>query len=136
MNIMKRISSVIVVLNALLMVTPVDAQQRIGFVGGLNISNANFVDLSEANISGRNVFGIGAVLDLGLNQNFVLRLEPMYSICSAPFCKYIGSRRRTIFLPRLRSKTAPNPKRVRLEESTSSPLNLAKFTPRTKPIRC
>ncbi len=84
---MKRISAVIVVLNALLMVTPVDAQQRIGFVGGLNISNASgvFSDGEDIDFSSGNDFGIGAVLDLGLNRNFVLRLEPMYLRKSGAF---------------------------------------------------
>jgi len=71
----------------LLMVTPVDAQQRIGFVGGLNISNPNAVDADGEDIdfSSGYDFGIGAVLDLGLNQNFVLRLEPMYLRKSVAF---------------------------------------------------
>jgi len=71
----------------LLMVTPVDAQQRIGFVGGLNISNASgvFEDGEDIDFSSGNDFGIGAVLDLGLNQNLVLRLEPMYLRKSAAF---------------------------------------------------
>ena len=77
---MKKRSLFWVSIFTLLMVTPVDAQQRIGFVGGLNISNAKgvFEPGDDIDFSSGNDFGIGAVLDLGLNQNFVLRLEPMY----------------------------------------------------------
>ena len=49
-------------------------------LGGLNISNLNGVgdDGEDIPFFSRNVFGIGAVLDLGLNENITLRLEPMY----------------------------------------------------------
>ncbi len=84
---MKKRSLFWVSIFTLLMVTPVDAQQRIGFVGGLNISNASgvFSDGEDIDFSSGNDFGIGAVLDLGLNQNFVLRLEPMYLRKSVAF---------------------------------------------------
>lgn len=56
------------------------AQQRIGFVGGLNFANFNGVDEDGGDIafSSRGVFGIGGVLELGLGKNIALRLEPMY----------------------------------------------------------
>ena len=52
------------------------AQIRMGVVGGVN-----FADLEtpgESEVSGRTVFGIGAVFDFGLSENFILCLEPMY----------------------------------------------------------
>ena len=56
------------------------AQQRIGFVGGLNFANFKGLDDDGEDIpfSSRGVFGAGGVLELGLGKNIALRLEPMY----------------------------------------------------------
>ena len=58
------------------------AQQRVGFVGGLNLANLDAVDkdgdIFDPNLSNRTVFGLGGILDLSLRRNISLRLEPMY----------------------------------------------------------
>ena len=60
----------------LIMALSLDAQIRMGVVGGVNF--ANLETTGESEVSTRTVFGIGAVFDLGLSENFILCLEPMY----------------------------------------------------------
>ena len=83
---MRKISVLFVVLFVLFIVTlTASAQQRIGFIGGLNLANAtgrqNDEDLDFSNRLG---IGLGGVLELTLNRNIgsrittALRLEPMY----------------------------------------------------------
>ena len=69
------------------MVVPANAQHYIGVVGGLNIANlrGDDEDGEDIDFSSRTVFGIGGVLDLGLNENIALRLEPMYLQKGAEF---------------------------------------------------
>ncbi len=76
---MKRLSMVAIVLLALFIAIPVDAQHRIGFTGGLNLANVS-VDPEETGIeySNRTAFGGGGVLDLRLAENIALQLEPMF----------------------------------------------------------
>ena len=52
------------------------AQIRTGIVGGVNF--ADLETTGESEVSTRTVFGIGAVFDLGISNNFILCLEPMY----------------------------------------------------------
>ena len=60
----------------LIMVMSSDAQIRTGIVGGVNF--ADLETTGESEVSTRTVFGIGAVFDLGISNNFILCLEPMY----------------------------------------------------------
>ncbi len=77
---MKKPDVFFVVVITLFMVLPATAQQRIGFVGGLNIANLRGVDQDgeDINLSGLTLFGFGGVLELGLSKNIALHLEPMY----------------------------------------------------------
>ncbi|MFC1725483.1 porin family protein [candidate division KSB1 bacterium] len=62
---------------ALLMFSlPVYAQNRVGIIGGLNSSTFKTDD--ESVYESRTFIGIGGVLDLALNKQVFLRLEPMY----------------------------------------------------------
>jgi len=78
---MKNIRVFLVVLSVLFMVLTASAQQRIGFVGGVNLTNLSYEDDfgGHVDFSGRTGFGLGAVLDLSLGNNTALILEPMYS---------------------------------------------------------
>jgi len=77
---MKKVCLHLVVLFVLFMAISAGAQQRIGFVGGVNLAKLTYEDEigGHVDFSNRTVFGLGAVLDLSLGNNTALRLEPMY----------------------------------------------------------
>jgi hypothetical protein len=75
---MKKLSVLLVVLFALAMVVPANAQNRIGLIGGLNLANVSQDPEPDPEFSSRTAFGFGGVLDLGLSENVALRFEPMY----------------------------------------------------------
>ncbi len=77
---MKNIRVFLVVLFVLFMAIAAGAQQRIGFVSGVNLATLSYEDDFGGHIdfSNRTVFGLGAVLDLSLGNNTALVLEPMY----------------------------------------------------------
>jgi hypothetical protein len=59
----------------------VSAQQPyLGVFGGVNFADLTGKDNQgdKLNVSTQNIFGVGAVMGLNLNQNFSLQLEPMY----------------------------------------------------------
>ena len=76
---MKRISVVFIAVLVLFITVSADAQNRIGFIGGLNLANVS-VDPEETGIeySNRTAFGGGSVVDLRLAENIALQLEPMF----------------------------------------------------------
>lgn len=73
---MKTFIHAIVVILVVSLVQPSRAQIRLGGVGGLNF--ADLETSGEPEVSTRTVFGIGAVLEIGLSRNFILHMEPMY----------------------------------------------------------
>lgn len=76
---MKKMYAFLVVLSALCVVLPADAQVNLGVVGGLNLANMDWDPLAEGvEISNLIAFGFGGVLDYNLNESIALRLEPMY----------------------------------------------------------
>src|SRR5574341_1575477 len=76
---MKRLTFLIAALLGLVLSTSARAQHRIGVIGGLNIANvdAEFDD-ATMDVSNKTVFGFGGVVDLRLNENFSLYMQPMY----------------------------------------------------------
>lgn len=84
---MKKINFPVVALLALFIAPPAGAQVSVGITGGLNLATLNGKDIdgSKIDFSGRTVFGIGGVLDIGLNENVALRIEPMYLQKGAKF---------------------------------------------------
>lgn len=78
---MRKFNLIFVVAFGLLIFLPANAQQhQIGVVGGLNLAKLSSDDLEGIGFefSNRTAFGLGGVLDLGLNKNISLRFEPMY----------------------------------------------------------
>jgi opacity protein-like surface antigen len=77
---MNKLTLFLVVLLAVFIALPAGAQVNLGVIGGLNIANLSGedVDGEKIDFSGRTTFGVGGVLDIGLNENVSLRLEPMY----------------------------------------------------------
>ena len=73
---MKRASLMIVLLLMVALILPVSAQVRVGIIGGINFSDME--GTGEREVSGKTVFGVGGMLDLGLWKDFSLCLEPMY----------------------------------------------------------
>lgn len=73
---MKRASLMIVLLLMVALILPVSAQVRVGIIGGINFSDME--GAGEREVSGKTVFGVGGMLDLGLWKGFSLCLEPMY----------------------------------------------------------
>lgn len=76
---MKRLTFLIVALLVLFFSMSASAQHRIGVIGGLNIANvdAEFDD-ATMDVSNKTVFGLGGVVDLRLNENFSLYMQPLY----------------------------------------------------------
>lgn len=73
------ISSLLLIL--MILAATVSAQQLyIGAIGGVNFADLNLEDDrgEKQDISTRNGFGFGGVLEMHLGQNFYLQLEPMY----------------------------------------------------------
>lgn len=77
---MKKFTCLLVVILIIGIVVPAHSQVRIGVIGGLNIANMKAVvdNGTTADVSSRTLFGVGGVVDLGLNEVFSLRFEPMY----------------------------------------------------------
>ena len=73
---MKRASFMITGLLMIVMILPVSAQVRVGIIGGFNFSDME--GTGEREVSGKTVFGVGGMLDLGLWKDLSLCLEPMY----------------------------------------------------------
>lgn len=70
-----------ILLVILAMVYSANAQQwHIGVLGGVNFADLNIKDGRGEleNVSTRNAFGAGAMVELQLGQNFSLQLQPMY----------------------------------------------------------
>ncbi len=84
---MKKINFLLVALLALFIALPANAQVKLGVIGGVNIANLNGEDVGGAKIdfSNRTAFGVGGVLDVGLNENVALSFEPMYLQKGAEF---------------------------------------------------
>jgi hypothetical protein len=76
---MYKLTYLVAALLMLLYSLPASAQHRIGVVGGLNFADAE-VEIAKqtAHVSSRTLFGLGGVVDLRLNKNFGLCVEPMY----------------------------------------------------------
>jgi hypothetical protein len=76
---MKRLTFLIAAPLVLFFGMSASAQHRIGVIGGLNIANveAEFDD-ATMDVSNKTVFGIGGVVDLRLNENFSLCMQPLY----------------------------------------------------------
>jgi hypothetical protein len=76
---MKRLTFLSAALLVLFLSTSASAQHRIGVIGGLNIANvdAEFDD-ATTEVSNKTVFGLGGVVDLRLNENFSLYMQPLY----------------------------------------------------------
>jgi len=72
---MKQIILTVIVLLAGLLPRTVIAQNYVGVLGGLNISNIHVEDEDFKNVT---KYGAGAVLDLRLTDNLALHVEPMY----------------------------------------------------------
>ncbi len=77
---MNKFNLLLVVLLALFIALPAGAQVKLGVIGGVNIANLKGEDVAGEKIdfSNRTAFGVGGVLDVGLNDNVALRFEPMY----------------------------------------------------------
>jgi hypothetical protein len=76
---MKKLTCCFIALLIMSVVIPANAQVRIGVIGGLNFTDVKAeVQGGTADVSSRTLFGVGGVIDLGLDQTFSLRLEPMY----------------------------------------------------------
>lgn len=77
---MKKMSVLLVVFLAMFMVLPASAQNQIGVIGGLNLANlsSDYFEAIGLDFGTSTGFGIGGVLDVGLNENISLRFEPMY----------------------------------------------------------
>jgi hypothetical protein len=76
---MKKLTCVLVAVFATCLALPVEAQHRIGVVGGLNFADADVeIENEPADVSSRTAFGIGGVVDLRLSEIFSLHFEPMY----------------------------------------------------------
>ncbi len=56
---------------------PVHAQNYVGLIGGVNISNIT-VDADDSDFDSMNRLGLGGIVGFKLNENFTLHLEPMY----------------------------------------------------------
>ena len=62
----------------------INAQNRIGIIGGLNLAKFKLdIDLEESvfeneDVSNRSLFGFGIVADFRLKDNLYIRIEPMY----------------------------------------------------------
>jgi hypothetical protein len=76
---MKKLTFSVAALLTLLFSMSASAQHRIGVIGGLNIANvdAEFDD-ATMDVSNKTVFGFGGVVDLRLNENFSLYMQPLY----------------------------------------------------------
>lgn len=75
---MKTTSLFLVVFLAFCTVRPSSAQVHVGVLGGLNLATISMEPDPGADFSGRTVFGFGGVLGVGLGENTVLYVEPMY----------------------------------------------------------
>ena len=62
----------------ILFATAANAQVKVGVIGGLNFANITHKELGAQSVKGDTKFGIGAIADICLFDNFELRLEPMY----------------------------------------------------------
>jgi len=76
---MKKLTFSLAALLVLFFSISASAQPRLGVIGGLNIANvdAEFDD-ATMDVSNKTVFGFGGVVDLRLNENFSLYMQPMY----------------------------------------------------------
>ncbi len=76
---MKKMILLLIVLLALCLVLPANAQINLGALGGLNLAKIDYEPLEEGiEISYYVDFGIGVVLDCRLNKSISLLLEPLY----------------------------------------------------------
>jgi len=84
---MSKINLIVIALLALFIALPAGAQVKLGVIGGLNIANLSGEepDGTKIDFSSRTAFGVGGVLDVGLNENVALRFEPMYLQKGAEF---------------------------------------------------
>jgi opacity protein-like surface antigen len=57
---------------------PAAAQLRAGVIGGINFARMKYEPDTATDVSGRTVFGAGVVVSLGLGEDSLLQLEPMY----------------------------------------------------------
>lgn len=53
----------------------INAQWKVGVLGGLNFSNWR----AETEMESRTLFGIGGIIEYSINDNFSISVEPMYS---------------------------------------------------------
>jgi Outer membrane protein beta-barrel domain len=76
---MKKLTLSAAALLVLLFSMSASAQPRLGVIGGLNVGNldADF-DKAITKVSTKTFFGVGGVVDLRLNENFSLYMQPMY----------------------------------------------------------
>jgi len=75
-SIMRAVIGYLFAVCALFLVTPVWAQNTLGFVGGLSMGNMSVDEAPDLDF--RFGFGIGVVYDHVLSDKLTLRLEPMY----------------------------------------------------------
>jgi opacity protein-like surface antigen len=70
---------VVIVLLALFIAIPAEAQHHIGFTGGLNLAKISVEpEDPDTDIANLVAFGVGGVLDLRLAENVALHLQPLY----------------------------------------------------------
>ncbi len=78
---MKKYYASVLVILVFISVQPVSAQNvQIGGIFGLNIANLDIegYDLDDGKLNSRIGLGIGAVLDIPINENLLIRVEPMF----------------------------------------------------------
>jgi hypothetical protein len=75
---MKTSIQLFLVLSALCMTLPANAQHRIGMAGGLNLARFDTELTPGEKLSNYTGIGLGGILDLRLANNIALRLQPMY----------------------------------------------------------
>jgi opacity protein-like surface antigen len=79
---MKNLRIMLVTVLAMFLSIPALAQNRIGFIGGVNLANVDFKsddpDADEVDFSNLLGIGAGGILELALSENVALRFEPKY----------------------------------------------------------